>query len=50
MHYIRLGDGSEELYSLRSDPQERINLSGAPAAKEILRRFRAGLVTMVRKP
>ncbi len=50
MHYIRSGDGSEELYSLRSDPDERLNLAGAPAAGEILRRFRAGLVSMVRKP
>jgi arylsulfatase A-like enzyme len=50
MHYIRSGDGSEELYNVRSDPQERINLSGAPAAREILQRFRAGLDAMVRKP
>jgi arylsulfatase A-like enzyme len=50
MHYIRSGDGSEELYNLRSDPQERLNLAGAPAATEVLLRFRAGLVTMVRKP
>ncbi|QDV37648.1 sulfatase [Tautonia plasticadhaerens] len=49
MHYIRSGDGSEELYSLRSDPQERVNLSGAPAAGGILQQFRAGLVTMIRK-
>ena len=49
MHYIRSGDGSEELYTLRSDPQERINLSGAPAARGVLQQFRAGLATMVRK-
>jgi arylsulfatase A-like enzyme len=49
MHYIRSGDGSEELYNLRSDPEERLNLAGAPAAGEVLRRFRAGLVAMSRK-
>src|SRR5262249_29788480 len=49
MHYIRSGDGSEELYNVWTDPQERINLSGAPAARELLRRFRAGLDNMVGK-
>jgi arylsulfatase A-like enzyme len=49
MHYIRSGDGSEELYSLRSDPEERLNLVGAPAAREALQRFRATLSSMVRK-
>jgi arylsulfatase A-like enzyme len=48
LHYIRSADGSEELYSLRSDPEERFNLSGAPAARDILQRFRAGLFTMAR--
>jgi arylsulfatase A-like enzyme len=39
MHYIRSGDGREELFSLKSDPQERFNVAGnAPA---ILARFRA---------
>ena len=28
MHYIRSGDGSEELYALRSDPEERLNVAG----------------------
>jgi arylsulfatase A-like enzyme len=50
MHYIRTGDGREELYSLKADPQERLNLSGAPAAREILARYRASLATMVRGP
>jgi arylsulfatase A-like enzyme len=48
MHYIRAGDGSEELYSLATDPEERLNLAGAPAAREVLRRFRAGLASMTR--
>jgi hypothetical protein len=49
MHYIRAGDGSEELYNLKSDPSERLNLSGAPAAEAVLGRFRAGLTSMVRR-
>ena len=36
MHYIRSGDGLEELYSLKSDPEERLNVAGVPAAAEIL--------------
>ncbi len=50
MHYIRSGDGSEELYSLKSDPEERFNLAGAATAREVLQRFRAHLAAMVRKP
>ena len=49
MHYIRSGDGSEDLFYLKSDPDERLNVAGAPAAVEILRRFRAGLAAMLRK-
>ena len=30
MHYIRMADGSEELYLLDSDPEERFNLAGSP--------------------
>ncbi len=49
MHYIRSGDGSEELYYLKTDPEERLNVAGAPAAGEILRRLRGGLAAMLRK-
>jgi arylsulfatase A-like enzyme len=49
MHYIQAGDGSEELYNLRSDPEERLNLAGGTRAGEFLQRFRASLVGMVRK-
>jgi arylsulfatase A-like enzyme len=49
MHYIRSGDGSEELYSLRSDPEERLNISGGSRAGDILRRYRAHLEAMLRK-
>jgi arylsulfatase A-like enzyme len=49
MHYIRSGDDSEELYALRTDPEERLNLAGAPMARELLQRFRDSLTAMVRK-
>jgi hypothetical protein len=49
MHYIRAGDGSDELYSLAADPEERFNLAGAPMAREILQGFRERLATMLRK-
>jgi hypothetical protein len=49
MHYIRSADGSEELYSLGADPEERFNLTGAPTAREVLRRFRDHLEAMLRK-
>ncbi len=47
MHYIRSGDGFEELYVLRTDPEERINLAGSPMAREILEGFRNRLATML---
>ena len=49
MHYIRSGDGSEELYALKTDPEERLNLAGAPVARQVLQRFRASLATKARK-
>ena len=49
MHYIRAGDGVEELYGLNTDPEERLDLAGAPAASELLRRFRMGLSAMLKK-
>jgi hypothetical protein len=48
MHYIKAGDGSEELYSLDLDPEERINLAGLPEAEVPLQGFRAGLRAMLR--
>jgi arylsulfatase A-like enzyme len=48
MHYIRSADGSEELYSLRSDPEERLNLAGSAPAREIVPRFRDLLAPMLR--
>jgi arylsulfatase A-like enzyme len=49
MHYIRSADGSEELYSLKSDPQERLNLAGSPMASGSLQGFRNTLSSMLRK-
>src|SRR5262249_56980632 len=49
MHYIRAGDGSEELYSLGADPEGRFNLAGASPTREILRRFRDRLAAILRK-
>jgi arylsulfatase A-like enzyme len=49
LHYIRTGDGNEELYALKSDPEERKNLAGSPGAREILERFRDSLSAMLKK-
>jgi arylsulfatase A-like enzyme len=49
MHYIRGADGREELYSLKSDPEEHMNLAGYPFASEPLRRFRTSLSAMLEK-
>jgi arylsulfatase A-like enzyme len=49
LHYIRMGDGSEELYSLGADPEERFNWAGAATPREVLPRFRARLEAMLRK-
>ena len=49
MHYIRSGDGSEELYSLEADPEERMNVAGFPDAQEALQGFRDALRSMLRR-
>jgi arylsulfatase A-like enzyme len=49
MHYIRSGDGGEELYSLAGDPEERSNVAGVAAAGQALEGFRAALRSMLRK-
>ena len=48
LHYIRTGDGNEELYALKSDPEERKNLAGSSGAREILERFRDSLLAMLK--
>ena len=47
-HYIRSADGREELYHLKTDPDERGDLAVYPAAAEILRRFRDRLSAMLK--
>jgi arylsulfatase A-like enzyme len=42
-HYIRNGNGSEELYSIFTDPSEYDDRAGAPADDATLRRLRAAL-------
>jgi len=42
-HYIRNGDGREELYALNDDPEERHDLSQRDESRERLERFRAEL-------
>jgi arylsulfatase A-like enzyme len=49
MHYIRSGDGREELYALRPDPAEQFDLAGLPEADVSLEGFRGVLRSMFRK-
>jgi arylsulfatase A-like enzyme len=42
-HYVRNGNGTEELYDIFSDPSEYDDRSGFPAADSTLRRLRAAL-------
>ncbi len=48
MHYIRSGDGAEELYALQADPQEQTNLAGLPTAQPSLEGFRGALRSILR--
>jgi arylsulfatase A-like enzyme len=50
MHYIRRGDGLEELYLLDTDLEERSNVAAYSFAPDILRQFRTRLSAMLRKP
>ena len=47
MHYIRTGDGGEELFALGADPQELTNVAGLPGAEVSLEGFRGALRSMV---
>ena len=49
MHYIRTADGLEELYLLKSDPEEQSNLAVYPFASDLLQRFRDRLSAMLNK-
>jgi len=42
-HYIRNGDGQEELYDLEVDPAEELDLAKTAAGREILEQFRRRL-------
>ena len=48
MHYIRSGDGAEELYALEVDPEEQTNLAGFPDAQLSLEGFRGALRSILR--
>jgi arylsulfatase A-like enzyme len=48
MHYISVADGREELYGLKSDPDERFNVAGTDDAQPALRRFRNALGSLFR--
>jgi arylsulfatase A-like enzyme len=49
MHYIRRGDGVEELYSLSTDPDETTSVAAFPSAADLLRRLRESLSTRIGK-
>jgi arylsulfatase A-like enzyme len=46
-HYIRNGDGTEELYNHRIDPAEMENGAGSPDGAEVIQGFRATLRGLV---
>lgn len=48
MHYIRTGDGHEELYALAADPDELSNVADRPDVEGILQGFRSYLRTLLR--
>jgi len=49
MHYIRNGDGVEELYDIRADPAEENNLRPVAEMQAQLSHLRA-TVTTIRRP
>jgi hypothetical protein len=49
MHYIRSGDGREELFALAADPDERMDTSTLPAARGALEGFRTALRSILRR-
>ena len=45
-HYILNGDGTEELFDLRSDPSEMSNIARSPELRTVLGSFRTKLVEL----
>jgi arylsulfatase A-like enzyme len=50
LHYIVNGDGVEELYNWRQDPEEAANLAGAPEARAQMEQMRRLLDEVPAKP
>lgn len=46
-HYIKNGDGGDELYDLKIDPHEQNNLAPSSKGRELLNEFRASLEQIV---
>jgi hypothetical protein len=42
-HYIRNGDGSEELYDIANDPDERHDLGKREDSRQLLEQYRKAL-------
>lgn len=49
LHYIRTGDGLEELYALNSDPEEQFNIVGSAMGREVLPAFRSAIAAMLKR-
>jgi hypothetical protein len=49
-HYIRNGDGTEELYNYELDPAEASNLAGNATFAAVLQSFRETLQILVTDP
>jgi arylsulfatase A-like enzyme len=49
MHYIQMGDGSEELYNINSDVEEKVNLALDGNNSPVLVEFRNLLDLMLRR-
>ena len=49
MHYIQVADGTEELYNLKTDVEEKTNLTRDPAVLPVLIQFRNLLPMLLKK-
>jgi arylsulfatase A-like enzyme len=48
-HYIRSGDGREELYATEDDPDEQVDLATGSEATSVLSRLRTTLEALLRR-